>query len=136
LWLPRSRSSTLNLSPSIQFGSSKGETAYGGLSCEVKNDWLSTIRGRFGYAAGHFMPYVTGGGAFDDINTSVSGIGSANETKAVWTVGGGVETALSGPWSAKLKYLYGRPRARRHDCWRGRQVRNQYRARRSQLPVF
>jgi hypothetical protein len=136
LWLPRSRSSTLNLSPSIQFGSSKSETACGGVSCEVKNDWLSTVRGRLGYAAGRFMSCVTGGGAFGDIKSSVSGIGSANETTAVRTVDGGVETALSGPWSAKLEYLYGRPRARRHDCWRGRQVRNRYRARRSQLPVF
>jgi len=84
----------------------KGDTACGGLSCEVKNNWLGTVRGRLGYAAGRFMPYVTGGGAFGDIKTSVSGIGSATETKAGWTVGGGVEAALSGPWSAKLEYLY------------------------------
>lgn len=84
----------------------KGDTACGVLSCEVKNDGLSTLRGRLGYAAGRFMPYVTGGGAFGDIKTSVSGIGSANETKAGRTVGGGLEAALSGPWSAKLEYLY------------------------------
>jgi outer membrane immunogenic protein len=84
----------------------KGDTACGGLTCETKNSWLGTVRGRLGYAAGRFMPYVTGGGAFGDIKTSVSGVGSANETKAGWTVGGGVEAALNGPWSAKLEYLY------------------------------
>ena len=84
----------------------KGDTACGGLSCEVKNSWLGTVRGRLGYAAGRFMPYVTGGAAFGDIKTSISGLGSANETKTGWTVGGGVEAALSGPWSAKLEYLY------------------------------
>jgi outer membrane immunogenic protein len=84
----------------------EGDTACGGPSCEVKNNWLSTVRGRLGYAAGRFMPYVTGGCAFGDIKTSVSDIGSANETKAGWTVGGGIETGLSGPWSAKLEHLY------------------------------
>jgi outer membrane immunogenic protein len=84
----------------------KGSAACGGLTCETKNSWLGTVRGRLGYAIGRFMPYVTGGGAFGDIKTSVTGLGSADETKAGWTVGGGVEAALSGPWSAKLEYLY------------------------------
>jgi outer membrane immunogenic protein len=84
----------------------KGSAACGGLTCETRNSWLGTLRGRLGYAVGRFMPYVTGGAAFGDIKTSVTGLGDASETKAGWTVGGGVEAALSGPWSAKLEYLY------------------------------
>ena len=55
---------------------------------------------------GRFMPYVTGGAAFGDIKTSVTGFGDSNKTKAGWTVGGGVEAAIAGPWTAKVEYLY------------------------------
>jgi outer membrane immunogenic protein len=85
----------------------KGNAACGAFNCETKNSWLATVRGRLGYAAGRFMPYVTGGAAFGDIKTSISpAIGSASEDRAGWTVGGGIEANLSGPWSAKLEYLY------------------------------
>jgi outer membrane immunogenic protein len=84
----------------------KGSAPCAGLTCEVKNSWLGTVRGRLGYAAGHFMPYVTGGAAFGDIKTSITGIGSATETKTGWTAGGGLEYNFNGPWSAKLEYLY------------------------------
>jgi outer membrane immunogenic protein len=75
-------------------------------SCETRNNWLATVRGRLGYALGDFMPYVTGGLAVGDIKTSIAGVGSANETKAGWTAGGGLEAHISGPWSAKIEYLY------------------------------
>src|ERR1700733_4224046 len=47
-------------------------------SCEPRNNWLSTVRGRVGYAFDRFMPYITGGVAFGDIKTSVAGIGDTN----------------------------------------------------------
>jgi outer membrane immunogenic protein len=84
----------------------KGSTLCAGVSCTVKNNWLSTVRGRLGYAAGRFMPYITGGAAFGDLKTSIPGIGSASETKTGWTAGGGVEAKIAGPWSAKLEYLH------------------------------
>ena len=52
------------------------------------------------------MPYVTGGLALGDIRTSIAGVGAANTTKAGWTLGGGLEAALAGPWTAKVEYLY------------------------------
>jgi outer membrane immunogenic protein len=67
--------------------------------------WLSTVRGRIGYAADRFMPYITGGGAFGNINAS-SPFGSASATNAGWTVGAGLEFAFYGNWSAKAEYLY------------------------------
>jgi len=84
----------------------KGDATCAGLTCETSNSWLGTARGRLGYAAGRFMPYVTGGAAFGDIKTSIAGVGSARETKLGWTAGGGIEAAINGPWTAKIEYLY------------------------------
>jgi outer membrane immunogenic protein len=75
-------------------------------SCETRNNWLSTVRGRAGYAFDRFLPYITGGVAFGDIKTSVAGIGDTNATKTGWTVGGGLEAAIAGPWTAKVEYLH------------------------------
>jgi len=83
-----------------------GSTTCGVTTCETRNHWLSTARGRLGYAVDRFMPYVTGGAAFGDIKTSVAGVGDTHTTRAGWTVGGGVEAAIAGPWTAKLEYLY------------------------------
>ena len=33
-------------------------------------------------------------------------LGSNDETRAGWTLGGGIEANIVGPWSAKLEYLY------------------------------
>lgn len=75
----------------------------------VRNNWLATVRGRVGYAmgaSGSVMPYVTGGVAFGDITNSVPGIGTVSNTETGWTVGGGIEAAIAGPWTARAEYLY------------------------------
>ena len=36
----------------------------------------------------------------------MSGIGRSDTTKTGWTLGGGVEAAIAGPWTAKVEYLY------------------------------
>ena len=43
--------------------------------CKTSDSWLSTVRGRLGYAADRFMPYITGGGAFGNIQASTPGLG-------------------------------------------------------------
>ena len=78
----------------------------GVFSCETRNHWLATVRGRLGYAWDRVMPYVTGGAAFGDIEATIPGIGSAKSTKTGWTVGAGVEWAIAGPVTAKVEYLY------------------------------
>jgi outer membrane immunogenic protein len=91
----------------IDWSNIRGSATCGvGFSCETKNSWLATARGRVGYAFDRFMPYVTGGLAVGDVKNNVSGFGSSTETKAGWTVGGGLEAALTGPWTAKVEYLY------------------------------
>ena len=37
------------------------------LGCKTRNSWLSTVRGRVGYAFDRFLPYVTGGAALGNI---------------------------------------------------------------------
>jgi outer membrane immunogenic protein len=91
----------------VDWSNIRGSSACGaGFSCETKNDWLATARGRIGYAFDRFLPYVTGGLAVGDIKSSVAGVGSSTNTKAGWTLGGGLEFALAGPWTAKVEYLY------------------------------
>ncbi len=90
----------------IDWSNIRGSGTCGGLSCSVRNNWLGTARGRLGYAIDRVMPYVTGGAAFGDIKTSVAGLGDSRTTKAGWTVGGGIEAAIAGPWTAKVEYLY------------------------------
>ncbi len=74
--------------------------------CKTSNTWLSTVRGRLGYAFDRFLPYITGGLAVGDIRASVPGFAGASATNAGWTLGGGVEFALAPNWSIKGEYLY------------------------------
>ena len=90
----------------IDWSNIRGSGTCAGLSCSTRNNWLGTARGRLGYAIDRVMPYVTGGAAFGDIKTSVAGLGDSSTTKAGWTVGGGIEAAIAGPWTAKVEYLY------------------------------
>jgi outer membrane immunogenic protein len=75
--------------------------------CEVTNHYLGTARVRLGYAMGRWMPYVTGGGAFGDVQVSTPAGGSQYKNQIGWTVGAGIEHAYD-LWnmSAKLEYLY------------------------------
>jgi outer membrane immunogenic protein len=74
--------------------------------CSTSDSWLSTVRGRAGYAFGSVMPYVTGGLAVGDIRATAPGLPGASATNTGWTVGGGIEFALPGNWTAKAEYLH------------------------------
>jgi outer membrane immunogenic protein len=69
--------------------------------CSTSDTWLSTVRGRAGYAFGGVLPYVTGGLAVGDIRAATPGFAGASNTSAGWTAGAGIEFALPGNWSAK-----------------------------------
>ncbi len=96
----------IGLEGDIDWSGIKGSAACGGTTCSTSNDWLGTVRGRLGYSFDRIMPYVTGGLAVGNINTDIAGVGSADETKAGWTAGGGVEFHINGPWTAKVEYLH------------------------------
>jgi outer membrane immunogenic protein len=85
-----------------------------GTMLERKLRWFGTTRGRLGYVVGPALMYVTAGAAYGQVRTNITDLGgpsivstaSATHTKGGWTLGGGIEGAISGPWSAKLEYLY------------------------------
>jgi outer membrane immunogenic protein len=78
--------------------------------------WLSTVRGRAGYAAGPWLFYATAGLAVSNISfadtIAFPGIGvstnaiSGSTTATGWTVGGGVEWMFAPNWTVKAEYLY------------------------------
>jgi outer membrane immunogenic protein len=74
--------------------------------CTTSDSWLGTARLRLGYAAERFLPYVTGGAAFGNINAASPGLPGGSSTNVGWTVGAGIEFSLFGHWSAKAEYLY------------------------------
>jgi outer membrane immunogenic protein len=96
----------LGIEGDIDWSNIRGSAPCAATSCETRNSWLSTVRGRLGYAADRFMPYITGGLAVGDIRTSVAGVGSANTTNAGWTIGGGLEAAIAPRITGKIEYLY------------------------------
>jgi outer membrane immunogenic protein len=90
-----------------------GSPVFFGTVVEQKLKWFGTARARIGYAADHWLWYVTGGAAWGRVQTNLpfvvnSGIPGANfdHTKGGWALGAGIETALGGNWSGKLEYLY------------------------------
>lgn len=96
----------LGLEGDIQWSGIKGSGACA-FGCETRNNWFGTVRGRLGYAYDRFLPYVTGGLAYGNIEANPSfGFTSASTTNAGWTIGAGVEFALMQNWTAKVEYLY------------------------------
>lgn len=75
--------------------------------CQTKVQWLATARGRVGYAWDRIMPYITGGLAVGEVQAN-PGLGflGASETNAGWTIGAGVEAAITNNFTAKVEYLY------------------------------
>ena len=94
---------------------------------DQKLRWFGTARARLGFLPwDHVMLFVTGGAAFGEVESDATTInrstqtffgtplgtitsivsGTAINTRGGWTAGGGSEWVLSGPWTAKLEYLF------------------------------
>ncbi|HWB47358.1 MAG TPA: outer membrane protein [Hyphomicrobiaceae bacterium] len=73
---------------------------------EIRN--LSTSRLRAGYAIdSNKLLYITGGLAYGTVRAGIHGSASEDErTRFGWTLGGGLEWALSPRWSLKADYLH------------------------------
>ncbi len=98
----------LGVEGDIDWAGISGTTTAGcpAASCKTNDNWLSTVRGRLGYAIDRFMPYVTGGLAVGDIQASAPGFAGGSATNAGWTIGAGLEFEVAGHWTAKAEYLY------------------------------
>ena len=75
-------------------------------SCATASNWITTIRGRAGFAANRALIYVTGGAAFTDIKPSLAALPFGGGNEPGWTAGGGVEFAMTDSWTVKAEYLY------------------------------
>jgi outer membrane immunogenic protein len=68
-----------------------------------------SIRGRVGYAFDRVLIYATGGVAFAGVNGYISTpytYDSGSSTRVGWTIGGGLEYAVTNNWSIRAEYRY------------------------------
>lgn len=78
-----------------------------------KLNFVSTVRGRVGYAFDHWLIYGTGGVAWSQARFLEDSGLTGNEDKVLrmragWALGAGAELAIAPGWSARLEYLYDR----------------------------
>jgi outer membrane immunogenic protein len=93
----------------FSWSSADGSSNCLGVNCRTRLDWLSTVTGRVGYAAGPALIYAKGGAAWahDRYSISSGGLaGGTSQTKGGWTAGLGLEFMLTPNWSAKAEYNY------------------------------
>ena len=70
-------------------------------------DWMASLRGRLGFDGGAFLPYLTAGLAVAHSNRETVNFDSEfDNTHIGWTVGAGVEFAVSEDLSVDLLYRY------------------------------
>jgi outer membrane immunogenic protein len=77
----------------------------------LRNAWRASVRGKIGYAAGRFMPFVTGGLAFANLKyiytNPLTRIEEKTESvRTGYTIGAGVSYAFTNNWRATLEYRY------------------------------
>jgi outer membrane immunogenic protein len=81
-------------------------------ACANEIDSIATVTGRVGYAWGHSLVFIKGGGAWAKENhhfvKNSTGIDLAatSETSTGWTIGAGIEYAIWDRWSVKGEYDY------------------------------
>jgi hypothetical protein len=69
------------------------------------------VRGRIGYAPGHWLFYATGGFAWTYNQRSLTQIATGNNVtpflwRLGWAAGAGVEVPIARHWTARLEYLF------------------------------
>ena len=100
-------------------GNDNSEARHSLRTCRIsaKERWFATARGRLGYAVDKWLFYVTGGAAWMKIDSeytasAAGGVSvpnaaaSQSDRRTGWTVGAGLDYALSYGWSIRSEYLY------------------------------
>jgi outer membrane immunogenic protein len=91
-------------------------TPYEG-NTSLETHYLATFGPRLGYTFCKWLPYITGGVAFGDIdfhqeffipnpNVFAGHTGSVHETHVGWMAGGGLEYAITDHWRARGQYQF------------------------------
>jgi outer membrane immunogenic protein len=79
---------------------------------DLEQKWQGSVRARLGYAIGSVMPYITGGVAFSSWDITAGTFlpprisDDYSQTFTGWTVGGGVEVAITQNVIARAEYRY------------------------------
>lgn len=78
---------------------------------DTKISWQGSVRGRLGYAINRVLVYGTGGFSFADISHTYVEVATpisetTKELRTGWTVGGGLEFAVTNNILAKAEYRY------------------------------
>ncbi|MFG1429023.1 outer membrane protein [Roseixanthobacter glucoisosaccharinicivorans] len=77
-----------------------------GANVEPEIKTFGTIRARAGYAMDRWLPYITGGAAWERVSFGNFYGVDTSTTNWGWTIGGGVEYAFTNNITAKVEYLY------------------------------
>jgi outer membrane immunogenic protein len=77
---------------------------------DAKLKWDASVRLRAGYAFDRFLPYITGGVAFGKFdynpNWTIDGQLRHSSTQTGWTIGAGLEYAVTDNLIARVEYRY------------------------------
>lgn len=101
------------VNPNFMLGA-EGDFAFNGFSesanfmgpdATVKSTWQMSVRGRAGAIFDRVMVYGTGGVAFNNMELKAEGA-TNNQVATGWTIGGGVEGAVTQNITARAEYLY------------------------------
>ncbi len=95
----------------VDGSSAKASNVLGGLAAYSSNTIQGSIRGRVGVAVDRVLFYATGGAAFANldngyVNTFNGVTDQFSHTRVGYTVGGGVEYAISNNWSIRAEYRH------------------------------
>lgn len=94
-------------------GDASCPTCLGTMSRDV--NWLSSLRGRLGFAANNLLLYVTGGAAWGDVSynsrivlarSAYDNPASSRSVEFGWAAGAGLEYALAPNWIVRGEYLH------------------------------
>ncbi|WP_128291693.1 outer membrane protein [Afifella aestuarii] len=78
-----------------------------GVRLDKEPMWDAHVRGRIGYAWDRFLPYLAGGFAITQVHFQQEGTSSLNvEPAKGWTVGAGVDVAITDHVFGRLEYLH------------------------------
>jgi outer membrane immunogenic protein len=87
----------------------------GTTSLSERLDFLGTVRGRLGWAAGNWLFYGSGGLAYGDVHSAIgfsspadaiAFAGSHSETRVGWAAGAGINYAFTPNWIIGVDYIH------------------------------
>ena len=99
----------LGIEADVDYSAADASGTVAGVAYDVDLEWLGSVRGRVGYAFDRVLVYATGGVAFGGIDASATAAGvttSDDNTHVGWTVGAGVEVAITNNVTARAEYRY------------------------------